>query len=64
MSQLEYQIQDAVPVSLSANEQGFIDTACQEMGIGSREEFLQRAITRLAELRSAWPDSFKMLMAS
>jgi len=51
-------------VSLSANEQGFIDTACQEMGIGSREEFLQRAITRLAELRSAWPDSFKMLMAS
>lgn len=64
MSQLENQIQDAVPVTLTVTEQSFVDTACQEMGIGSREEFIRRAVSRLAELKVTWPDSFRMLMAT
>lgn len=65
MSQaIEYQPQDAVEsVTLSVEQQNFLDAACQELGFSTRSEFFQRALARLAELKTAWPDSYRLLVS-
>lgn len=61
---LENHTQDAVEsVTLSAEQQTFVDTACQELGFSTRNEFFQRAVARLAELKIAWPDSYRLLVS-
>lgn len=64
MSQaIENQNRDAVEVTLSPEQGTFLDIACQELGFSTRSEFVQRALARLAELKTAWPDSYRLLVS-
>lgn len=53
-----------VMVNLTETEQSFIDTVCNEMGFASRNEFIKAAIVKLGDLKTQWPDSFRLLLNS